>query len=519
MTSHKVDNNKIAKNTIFLYFRMVLILAISFYTSRVVLNALGENDFGTYNVVGGLVVILSFLNSAMMGATQRYLNYELGTKNDQRLKNVFWTSLRIHFWIAGVVLLLAETVGLWFLNRYMNIDSNTIFAANVVYQCSVVSFLFTVITVPHDAAIIAHERMGVFAYISIVEAILKLASALLLLVVPSRLLIYYAVFMLITSVVPRIMIYQYSARHFVECRHSADIEYSRPLSRELLSFSGWSTFGTLGYILHTQGIAIIINLFFSTLVNAAQGISTQVNTLVRGFSDNFLQAMKPQVIQTYAAGELEQMHNLIIRGCRLAIFLTAFFAIPIFIECEPLLTLWLKNVPDYTVVFVRIVLLISLLDSFSPILATAQGATGKIKVYQVTLTTIGMIHLPLAALFFWLKYPPQSAFYVYLVITIVLQVVRLTFVCHSVKLSYRKVFTQVILRSTAVIIFASIIPFLIRYYNEPSILSTLMVLTACVVANALTFCFIGLTRDERFIVFSAVGNKIQKFRNNLYVRK
>lgn len=512
MTSHKVDNKKIAKNTVFLYFRMVLILAISFYTSRVVLIALGENDFGTYNVVGGLVVILSFLNSAMMGATQRYLNYELGTKNDQRLKNVFWTSLRIHFWIAGVVLVLAETVGLWFLNRYMNIDSNTIFAANVVYQSSVASFLFTVVTVPHNAAIIAHERMGVFAYISIVEAVLKLASALLLLVVPSHLLIYYAVFMMITSVVPRIMIYQHSVRHFAECRHSTDIEYSRPLTHELLSFSGWSAFGTLGYILHTQGIAIIINLFFSTIVNAAQGISTQVNTLVRGFSDNFLQAMKPQVIQTYAAGELEQMHKLIIRGCRLAIFLTAFFAIPIFIECGSLLTLWLKNVPEYTVIFVRIVLLISLLDSFSPILAAAQGATGKIKVYQVTLTTIGMFHLPFAAFFFWLKYPPQSAFYVYLVITIVLQVVRFGFVCHSVKLSRRKVFIQVILRSTAIIVLASILPALIRYFNEPSLLSTLIVLIASITSTAATFCFVGLTKDERQIVFTAVGNKIQKFR-------
>lgn len=508
MATHKVDNKRIAKNTLFLYFRMVLILAISFYTSRVVLNALGENDYGTYNVVGGIVVIVSFLNSAMMGATQRYLNYELGTKNESRLYGVFWTSVKIHLWIAFAVLIIAETVGLWFLNYCMNIDEATMPAANVVYQCSIISFLATVITVPYNAAIIAHEKMGVFAYISIVEAGLKLVSALLLLIVPSNKLIDYSIFMLVTTAVPRFLIYRYSHRHFNECTYNGKSLHSKDLTKEILSFSGWNVFGSLGYILHTQGIAIVINIFFSTLVNAAQGISTQVNTLVRGFSDSFLQALKPQVIQTYAAGELEQMHQLIIRGCRLAVFLSAFFAIPIIVECEALLKLWLKNVPDYTVIFVRIVLLITLIDACSPILAAAQNATGKIKKYQITLTTIGMFHLPVTALFYWKGFPPQSAFYVYLIITVILQITRTLFVCRSVSLSKRQVLTKIVLRSGMVLILASIPPILIRIYMDPSLLSTIVVLIVSVISNLVLIGSIGLNRAEREAVFSLAQKRI-----------
>lgn len=509
MSEHKVDNKRIAKNTLFLYFRMFLIMAISFYTSRVVLNALGESDYGTFNVVGGIVVILSFINSAMMGATQRYLNFELGTKDEEKLRSVFCTSVRIHLWITVIVFILAETLGLWFLNRCMNIAQETMFAANIVYQCSIVSFLVTVISVPHNAAIIAHERMGVFAYISIVEAVLKLGSALLLLVVTSDKLIDYSIFMLVTTVVPRLLIYRYARRNFKECRYDRRRQ-SKALAREMLSFSGWSVVGSLGYIFHTQGIAIIINLFFGTIVNAAQAISTQVNTLVRSFSDSFLQALKPQVVQTYAAGELKQMHQLIFRGCRLAIFLTAFFAIPILIECKSLLVMWLKILPDYTIDFVRIVILISLIDACAPVLATAQNATGKIKVYQATLTTIGLLHLPLAALFFWLGYSPVSAFTIYLVLTVVLQIVRVLFVCKSVELRKRTFLSEVVLPSGIALALAFLPPAILRFLMPASILSTIIVLTVSIISNSLFIGSIGLTKSERQAVFSFVRTKLIK---------
>jgi len=497
---------------------MFLIMAISFYTSRVVLNALGENDYGTYNVVGGIVVILSFLNSAMMGATQRYLNFELGTNNDEKLHVVFCTSARIHLWIAIIVLILAETIGLWFLNSCMNIATDTMFASNIVYQCSIISFLITVITVPNNAAIIAHERMDVFAYISIAEAIFKLGSALLILIVPKERLILYAIFMLITTAVPRLLIYYYSRKNFNECTHVKDV-HSKELTKEMLSFSSWSVIGSLGYIFHTQGIAIIINIFFGTIVNAAQAISTQVNTLVKSFSDSFLQALKPQIIQTYAAGELNQMHSLIFRGCRLAIFLTAFFAIPILIECKSLLTLWLKILPEYTVEFVRIVILISLIDACTPVLAAAQNATGKIKSYQITLTTIGLFHLPLAALFYWHGYSPISAFIIYLALTLIMQFTRVLFVCKSVSLRKRAFLTEIIIKSGIVLILAFIPPALIHYAVPNSILTTIAVLSTSIISNVLFIGTIGLTKDERHAVSTLIASKVPFIKKLNNVRK
>lgn len=512
MKEYKVNNRRIAKNTMFLYFRMVLIMAISFYTSRVVLNALGESDFGIYNVVGGVVVILSFLNGAMTGSTQRYINVELGRGNLTSLKRTFATSMIIHLWLALVVTILAETIGLWFLNSYMNIPPQRMFAANIVYQCSVFSFIATVLTVPHNAAIIAHEKMSAFAYISIVEAMLKLGSALMLLVVPGHLLSWYAFFMLITSVAPRVLFYVYSLKNFKECKVNLHAERDNTLTREMLSFSGWSVFGSLGYILHTQGIAIILNIFYGTIVNAAQGISMQVNTLVRSFSDNFLQALKPQLIQTYAAGELGQMHQLLFRGSRLAIFLTAFFAIPIIIECGSLLTLWLKIVPDYTVGFVRIVLLISLIDAFTPVLSTAQNATGKIKKYQIVLTTIGFLHLPIVILLFALGFSPMWSFYVYLIITIILQCVRIGFVCKSIDLSLRQVTIEMLLRPFATLLLAFIPPVIVHLYISPSLFATLTVLIISCISNLMTISLIGMGKNERRIIFSLVGNKLNRFK-------
>lgn len=512
MSSYTINNKRIARNTIFLYFRMVLIMGISFYTSRIILNALGESDFGIYNVVGGIVVILSFLNGAMTGATQRYLNVEMRRGNLRTLQETFATSINIHLWLSVAVFVLAESLGLWFLNSSMNIPASSMSAANVVYQCSVLSFIATVITVPHNAAIIAHEKMDVFAYISIAEAVFKLVSALLLLIVPSHLLIWYSVFMLITAMAPRFMLYRYSVLHFEECKRPIAENLNRKLACEMLSFSGWNIFGSLGYILHTQGIAIILNIFFGTIVNAAQGISMQVNTLVRSFSDSFLQAVKPQIIQSYAAGELEQMHQLVLRGCRLAIFLTAFFAIPILIECGSLLTLWLKIVPEYTIGFVRIVLLISLVDSFTPIMSTAQNATGKIKSYQVTLTAIGLFHLPLAVLFFWFGFSPIWSFYVYLMLSVVLQIMRVLFVCKSIKLSQKDVFIGLVFRPLTALLLASLLPALLHIYMSSSIYTTIIILVVSCISNTLTIGIIGLTAIERKSIFTLVGNKISSFR-------
>ena len=349
-------------------------MIVSLYTSRVVLSTLGVEDYGLYNVVGGIVVVLSFLNSAIAGATQRYLNFEMGRGGSVALKRVFSTSLLIHFIVSGVILLMAETLGLWFLNNHMVIAEDRIMAANWVYQFSIASFILTVLSVPYNATIVAHEKMSAFAYISIIEVVLKLFIVYLIQVLLFDKLIMYGFLIMLISVTIRIIYGTYCKRKFIEATFSKQ-NIDKSLLKNMLSFSSWTIFGNLGYILHTQGIAIVINMFFGAAVNAAQGISNQVNSAVSGFVSNFQMALNPQIVKNYAAGNLEDMHKLMYRGCRFSFFLISIFAIPLIIEAPAILNFWLEEIPEYTIIFVRLILLISVCNSYSSIMATAQGAT------------------------------------------------------------------------------------------------------------------------------------------------
>lgn len=509
MSSNISENNKrIAKNTLLLYFRMLLTMVVSLYTSRVVLATLGVDDYGIYNVVGGIVIVLSFLNNAMASATQRFLNVELGRKNIDRLKQVFVSSQLIHIGISLVILLLAETIGLWFLNSCMNIAADRMYAANCVYQFSIATFITTVLSVPYNATIIAHEKMSVFAYISIIEVLLKLLIVYLLLLITWDKLIIYAFLMFCVSLIIRLIYSIYCKRNFVEC-NNVNWKVEKTLMKGMLSFSSWNLFGNLGYILHTQGIAILMNIFFGTAVNAAQGIANQVNGVVRNFVNNFLTALNPQVVKTYAAGDYESMHKLVIRGCRLSYFLVAFFVVPLIIETPTILGLWLEVVPDYTTIFVRLILLLTLFDSFSSLLATAKGATGNIKKYQLILTTIGFFHLPLSALFFYLGFPPYYAMYVYLVIILILQVVRVIMVCNAIKLSKSLFFFQVVLRCVWVSIFSLFLPLLFHKYMDSSIISSIIVCLLSVVSISITALLIGFTKHERSVIVNQIYKRFK----------
>lgn len=503
------DNNKrIAKNTLLLYFRMLFTMAVSLYTSRIVLATLGIEDFGIYNVVGGIIIVLSFLNNAMAGATQRYLNIELGRQNIEKLHKVFSTSVFIHFLVAGMIILQAETVGVWFLNTQMNIADNRMIAANWVFQFSVIAFIFNVISVPYNACIIAHEKMSAFAYISVLEVVLKLVIVYFLTLTSFDRLIFYAFLIMCVSIVIRVVYNVYCKRYFEECKRIGRID--KPLMKSMLSFSGWTIFGNLGFIFHTQGIAILINMFFGSVVNAAQGIANQVNGVVKNFVQNFLTALNPQVVKSYAAGELDSMHRLILRGCRVAFFLVAFFVIPLTLEAPTILSIWLKEVPEYTVILVRLVLFLTLFDCFSGLLATAKGATGNIKVYQIVLTTIGFFHLPLSWLFFHLDYEPYYAMYVYLVIIIILQAVRIWFVCNSINLSLLRFYRDVVLRCGLAGIIAAVLPVCLHVQLEQGIWTTITIGMTSIITVSLTAFYLGLDQNERTKVVNGVLNKIQR---------
>lgn len=508
MSDTTVNNKRIAKNTLMLYVRMLLLLVINLYTSRVILRELGVDDYGIYNVVGGIIVILSFLNNAMASGTQRFLNVEMGKNELKSIIKVFATSQQIHFGVAFCMFVIAETIGLWFLNNYMNIPECRIVAANWVYQFSIVAAIFGIFIVPYNAAIISHEKMSAFAYISIVEAILKLLVAFAIIWAPVDKLIFYAFLILCIEIVNFGVYVFYGIKHFEECRHFS-LKRDKTMMKQMLSFSGWTVFGNLGYICHTQGIAIVINMFFSVAVNAAQGIANQVNGIVTQFANNFLVALNPQVVKTYAAGEYEQMHILIIRGCKMAFCLMAFFVIPLVLEAPTILNMWLGIVPKYAVIFMRLVLLISLVNSFSSLLATSQGATGNIKKYQVTLTIVGALHLPFACVAFAFGCGPEYSMYIYLGLAVVLQVLRIYFVCRSVHLSFLRYTKEVLGRCAAVLVTSSVIPVVLHVNFDPSVFTTIMVGVFSVVGVVFSTLFVGLNAIERNSILKPIIFKIK----------
>ena len=488
---------------------MLVIMVLSLFTSRIVLNALGVDDYGIYNVVGGIVVLLSFLNSAMAGATQRYMNVALGKKDLVEMRKIVGDALVLHIIVAFVIFVFSETIGLYFLNTHINIPTGRESAANWVYQFSIFSFLASVIVVPFNACIIAHEKMSVFAWISIVDAIMKLIVIASLLLVNTDKLILYAVILFFQSSLTQFMYFVYCRNNFDECK-TKHLQLDLPLLKKMASFSSWTILGNFGYLIHTQGIAIVINLFFGVAVNAAQGVSNQVNGTVKLFVSNFLLAFNPQVVKTYAAGEIEQMHILILRGCKTALLMVAFFVIPLILEAPVILKAWLGIVPNYAVVFVRLVLLLTLFDSFSSLLAAAKGATGNVKIYQIVLTLIGLAHLPLVWICFELGWEPYWAQIIYLIIILILQMVRIWFVCRAIELSLLIFYRKVILRCMLSIILATALPLYMHIQLSPNIIHSLCICMTSGLMLMFFALFISFNKDERAKLFYFIRNKIKK---------
>ena len=503
------DSKRVAKNSLLLYMRMFVLMGIGLFTSRVILNALGVEDYGIYNVVGGIVVLLSFLNNAMAGATQRYINVALGKRDQQQLNTIISNSVILHYIIGFVCVLIAESLGLLYLNEVMVIPEGRENAAFWVYQISVLTFFLGIITTPYNAAIIAHEKMSAFAWITIIDVVMKLIIVCSLLYVTTDKLILYAILLCINTNITRVIYIQYCKRHFEECRIKS-WKIDKPLMKSMMSFSSWTIFGNLGYLAHTQGIALIINFFFGVTVNAAQGIANQVNGYVKQFVTNFLMAFNPQVVKTYAAGEMEEMQKLVIRGCKISLMMVGALVIPLIIEMPMILHLWLGIVPDYAVIFVRLVLLLTLLDSYSSLMATAKGATGDIKVYQIVLTTIGLFHLPLTWICFQLGWEPYWAQIVYIIIIVILSVVRTSFVCKAVHLSQQTFYKQAVFRGLFTIMASAILPLIFHYSINNDFARLISVCVSSVCCSVLGILFLGFLKNERNQVLSLITNKIKR---------
>lgn len=505
---NKAENNKrIIKNTLLLYFRMLITLFVSFYTSRILLNALGVDDYGIYNVVGGIIIFLAFVNKAMSLSTLRYLTYEIGQESDFSVTKVFNTSFQIHLLISLLVLILGESIGLWFFYTQMNIPIERLNAAFWVYQFSVFSTMIIMINVPYYSLIIAHEKMSFFAYVSIIDVFLKLLIVYIIIDSPADRLILYSFLIMLTTII-NILIYKiYCNRKFKESK--LIMKFDKPLFKEMMGFAGWSLFGNLASVSSTQGLNILLNIFFGTAINAARGIAVQVQSAVAGFVGNFQTALNPQITKSYSSKDISQMHNLIYKSSKYSFFLLFIICVPIIMRTEQILLFWLKLLPEHTANFVRIVLMISLIDSLANPIMTSAAATGKIKLYQMLVGSILLLILPVSYCALKFGFNPESVFIIYLIFTVIAQIARLIIIQPMINLSLIEYIKQVA-KPIFMVLIVSSIP--LYFFNNilSNDFSGLVINTIIAVSFVIVVIyFMGFNENEKRFIMSYIKRKIR----------
>lgn len=512
MSNQTSDNNKrIAKNTLLLYVRMLFTMAVSLFTSRVILNTLGVEDYGINNVVGGIVTMFSVLSGSLSSSISRFITFELGKGNIERLKTIFSTGVNIQLGMSVLIIIIAEAVGIWFLNTKMNIPTDRMVAANWVFQCAILTFVLNLLSVPYNAAIIAHEKMSAFAYISVVEVSLKLIIVYMLMISPFDRLETYAVLLLLVGAVIRFIYGYYCKRHFEECTYH--FVFDKPVLKEMTGFAGWNFLGNGAYMLNTQGVNILMNLYFGVAVNAARGIATQVDAALKQFVNNFTTAVNPQITKSYAQGDLDYMHKLVCRSAKFSAFLMMFFAVPIILETNTILTIWLKTVPDYAVIFLQWIIISSFMDTvLANSLVTSMFATGKIKRYQIIVTTVGCLVFPLSWIAFKLGFEPQVGYILYFIIYTILLFVRLYLLKDMVKLPVMMYIREVLYKLAPIIVVGFSIPGILILTMDAGWLRLILVCLLSVLVTAASEYFIGLSNKEKNFVAEKIKLVIEKIK-------
>ena len=502
------NSKRLAKNTIMLYIRMLLNMVISLYTSRLILQVLGIDDYGIYNVVGGLVAMFTFMQSALTSATQRFLNYALGENNFHQTQMTFSTSVYIHIFMAIIVLLLAESIGLWFFHEKLVIPENRMHAALWTYQLSILSCVIILVSLPYNAIIIAHEKMSAFAYISIFEGCAKLLIVYLLLIVNHDKLISYAILMFCIQLLIRIIYQYYSNKHFPETKLIWSI--NKKLIKSLSNFTIWNLLGNIAMIGLTQGVNILLNMFAGLAVNAARAIAVQVQGAINGFCQNFQVAINPQIYKSCAAKDYQYMISLVHRRCKFSFFVLFILALPFFFEIEQVLHIWLTEVPTYTADFIRIMLAISLVDSISNGIGAAIIANGQIKYYQITNSIILLLVIPSSYIMLSANFHPLWVFIIQLFFDIIAQIVRLFYARHYVPFSIKTFFHSVYLRIGIVTILSCIIPGLYFYFMPSSFLRLILLSGTSVITSIIIIYFIGMSYNEKMMIKETIYKKLHK---------
>ena len=511
MNEHSEANKRIAKNTMLLYGRMGLMMIISFFTARITLEALGVENYGINNVVGGLVSMFSLISNSLTASSSRFITFELGTGNKERLNRIFITSSNIHTILAIIVVIAIETVGVWFLNNELVIPPDRLTAAHWVLQCSTITFAVGLLSVPYNAAIVAHERMDIYAYFSIFDAIARLVIVFSIKYYGGDKLILLAIISLIPTLTKQFYYWYYCKKHFKECTYHAI--WDKHIFKEMFGFAGWNFFGSTAFMLNTQGVNMLINMFYGVTLNAARGICFQIESIVNQFAGNFSVAINPQITKSYAAKDYDYTYTLIKRGAIYSYCLMLIIVAPIIMEIDSILKIWLINVPDHTANFTRLGLFNNLVMTLGNSLYTAIIASGKIKKYQIIITIAGAWVFPLTYIAFRLGMPAESTYIIYFAVYFILIILRAYLAIEIINLNIWQYIKDVVLKTLHITIIAFIPIFAITYFFEENILRTIIAGPIITIYTAVIAYLIGLDKEEK----NFVNRKIKALLKKLHI--
>ena len=512
--THSENTKRIAKNTLMLYCRMLFSMLVSLYTSRVILNALGVEDFGIQNVVGGVVGMFSLLSGSLSAAISRFLTFELGKGDKERLAKVFSTSLVVQVILAIAIVALMETIGVWFLNHKMVIPEERMFAANWLFQLSVIGFVIGLISVPYNASIISHEHMSTFAYIGMADVVAKLLIVIIIANLPvgADRLIFYATLLSIEGLMFQGFYWRYCRKHFEECRFRLQLE--KPLLKEMTGFAGWNFIGASSAVLRDQGGNVVLNLFWGPTLNAARGIAQQVSNAVGGFVGNFMTALNPQITKSYASGDKEYLMKLIFRAARFSFYLLFILSLPVFFNAEYLINLWLGQVPDHVVLYVRLILIFSLCETVSNPLVTVMLATGNIRNYQIVVGGLQMMNLPISYILLRKGFFPEVIVVVAIALSIACLIARLVMLRGMIGLPVRSYVREVLFNLLVVTAVAMILPSSVSLVYSDTFIYFVSSCFVSVLSAALSIYLLGCSSGERIFVKEKAMQFIARFKRS-----
>lgn len=500
-----LKSSRIARNTLMLYIRMFVLMLVGLFTSRVVLDALGENDFGIYSVIGCVVAMFTIISGALNSAVSRFITFEMGKGPGAQLNKVYSTAVTIQLILAIIVVVLAEPIGLWFIENKMTIDPTRIPAAKWVLHFSLISFVINLMSVPQMASITAHEKMTAYAYIGIMDGLLRLAVAFLILHSPFDRLIYYAALMAGVVLLVRMAYGLYCRANFPECRYRP--VFDRPLMKEMFSFAGWNFIGVSSGVLRDHGGNILVNLFSGPAVNAARGVAVQLNGAVQGFVTNFMTAVNPQITKSYASGENEYMFSLVRKASRLSFCLLYLLALPVIFNAEYVLEIWLKDVPEHAPLFVQLFLIFALSESLSNPMITAMLATGDIRRYQILVGGLQLLNLPVSYVCLKLGAMPEVTVIVAIVISQICLWARLIMLSKATGFPIAPFVSDVYVTLMLKVVPASLVlPLLVSLVKPEGFVGFAASAMMCVLGTLLGVWLLGLDADEK----QWVMNKFRK---------